>query len=112
MMKSKVYEMMAKRGIKTRKRLAKLVGIHQTHIGKIVDGKPITSTNLVATVRTVRTGTVAATNGPTANVSASMWRLYPSFIPASVAEPWCCIWTSTGECFPARSAAPCGLFRP
>lgn len=34
----KVYEMMAKRGIKTRKALAEMVGIHQTNIGKIVDG--------------------------------------------------------------------------
>ena len=39
MMRFKIYEMMAKRGIKTRKQLAELVGIHQTHIGKIVDGK-------------------------------------------------------------------------
>ncbi len=39
MMKVHVYEMMAKRGIKTRKQLAEAAGVHQTHIGKIVDGK-------------------------------------------------------------------------
>ena len=39
MMKFKIYEMMAKRGIKTRKHLAEITGIHQTNIGKIVDGK-------------------------------------------------------------------------
>lgn len=39
MMKVHVYEMMAKRGIKTRKKLAEVAGVHQTHIGKIVDGK-------------------------------------------------------------------------
>lgn len=38
MMRFKVYEMMAKRGVKTRKKLAEMVGIHQTNIGKIVDG--------------------------------------------------------------------------
>lgn len=39
MVKVHVYEMMAKRGIKTRKQLAEAAGVHQTHIGKIVDGK-------------------------------------------------------------------------
>jgi putative transcriptional regulator len=39
MMKVHVYVMMAKRGIKTRKQLAEAAGVHQTHIGKIVDGK-------------------------------------------------------------------------
>ena len=39
MMKIKVYEMMAKQGYKTRKSLAEAVGVHQTHIGKIVNGK-------------------------------------------------------------------------
>jgi putative transcriptional regulator len=35
----KVYEMMAKRGIKTRRGLAKAAGIHETNMGKIVDGE-------------------------------------------------------------------------
>lgn len=39
MIRFKVYEMMARRGIKTRKQLAEFAGIHQTHIGKIVDGR-------------------------------------------------------------------------
>ena len=39
MIRFKVYEMMARRGIKTRKQLAEFASIHQTHIGKIVDGR-------------------------------------------------------------------------
>lgn len=39
MVKIKVYEMMARRGYRTRKALAEAAGIHQTHIGKIVDGR-------------------------------------------------------------------------
>jgi putative transcriptional regulator len=39
MIKIKVYEVMAKRGIKTRRSLAKAAGIHETNMGKIVDGE-------------------------------------------------------------------------
>lgn len=39
MIRFKIYEMMARRGIKTRKQLAETASIHQTHIGKIIDGR-------------------------------------------------------------------------
>ncbi len=39
MLKIKVYEMMARRGFRTRKQLSEAVGVHQTHIGRIVGGK-------------------------------------------------------------------------
>ena len=39
MIRFRVYEMMARRGIKTRKQLAASASIHQTHIGRIIDGR-------------------------------------------------------------------------
>lgn len=45
MIKFKVFEMMARRDIKTRKALAEASGIHPTRIGKIVDGS-ITTLNV------------------------------------------------------------------
>ena len=39
MMKMHVFEMMARQGIRTRKKLAEAAGVHQTQIGKIVDGR-------------------------------------------------------------------------